>query len=498
MRTPIVVLVGMALLAPGAAWSQGAGESLTAPDVVKRLEEHPRMRQAQLSLEQAQVRARGEEKLLTTLFQSEGNYLRNEEPTRGLIENGVRQTDIFQLNLSLSRRLRWGTDLSLSLDNTRFEAVQPFELPGVGRQTQTIGPNWQQQLSLTLRQPLLRGFGEEVNLTPKRAADAQLEVAQAQRQQAASQVLLEVMGAFFELAYAERDLEIKARQVAFAQDQREATEALVEAGRLPEVELDVIDQRKLLLQETQLVGEHDLRTRRLALERLLGLPPGRGIAQTQTDLALAAPEEPLEALLERARAQNPELLALREQVEASRLRLDASQDATRPQLDLTMILGQNALSEDGIFDATGQLLGLEATRFFAGVLFAMPLDNGRANAQLEADQMDVQRLQLQVQELEGQLEEQVRAAASLVQLGQDRLSLSRRGVELARRTLEAEQARFKAGRSTNQQVLQYQEELERAEVRELRTRVDLLQSILQLRHLTGTLLESWGLRPEAP
>jgi outer membrane protein len=459
-------------------------------------ERHPRLRQVVVEVRAARARARGEEALLSTALDAQVSVGRDEEPTRGLIEDGVRQSDLAQANVGLSRRLRWGTDLNLQLNQSWFRAEQPFVLPGAGRQTQVIGPLWQQELVLTLRQPLLRGFGEGVTLLPERSARAQVGAAEAQRRQAASEVLLEVLGAFLELAWARRDLEIRERQVVFAQEQREATVAQIEAGRLAPSELDVIEQRGLTLEEARLVGEHELRTRAAALARLLGLGGARLEAEEALEVEGAA--APLEELQGQARARNPALLALREQREALRLRLEGSQDAALPQLDLTAAAGQRSLSEEGLWEASGQLVGLEATRLFAGLVLTVPLDNGRAEAQVEAARLDLERLELQIEEAEGLLDQQVEEARGLVTLGEARLALAERGAALARRGLEAERARFAAGRSTNQQVLQFQEEVERAEVRALRTRVDLAQGRLRLEHLSGALLERWAPRAEAP
>lgn len=471
-----------------------AGTPLSADEVLRRAAEaHPDLRQARLRLRRARTLARAETSLLTPVASADLNVIHNEDPVDDLFLQGKRVTDIWRVGTQLAKRFDWGMDLTLRFEATRFESEQPFVLPGGVRDVNRIGPNWQESLTLTLRQPLMRGFGTQLGRLSLTAAEQQADAAALGLSQAASQAALEVLAAWHELRFATGAVEVRRRQLDIARAQREATEALIEGGSLAEIELDVVDQRMALLEESLLVAENDLLGRRAELGRLLGDPEGqRRDYVPEGDPATGAGPQDVEGLVAMAAEGNPELVTLRQQLAAQRVAMIGSRDAVKPQLDLTASLGQNALSSDGFFDAFGQIIELEATAFSAGVILSIPLDNGRAKERLEADRIELERIQAQVSALERQLGDQVREAHRLVALGARRVALTDRGVELARRTLEAEQARFLAGRSTNQQVLQVQEQLQQAEERALRARIDRELAVLRLRHLTGTLLAAFG------
>ena len=487
-RISVATLIIAGTLLTGAASAQ---DGLTEDAAVTRaLASHPGLAQARISVRRAQASLRAEEGLLVPQLQIESSWLSNSEPTEGLFEAGLRETDVIQTTASVAWRLPWGSDLSVGTDATRFKAVQPIDFGGV-RQNQTIGPNWQEHLTLTLRQPVLRGFGKDVNLAPENLARERLDLARAQLRQNASAAVLEVLAGFYELSYAERDVAIKERQLAIALDQREATVALVAGGTLAEIEIDVIDQRIVVLEEALLLARHDRGAKARDLGRLLDLP----IAGTDAHFGARGQVPSLQELLETAYSASPEIGAIREQIDAQRLVLGTRDDAILPQLDLTASVGQNGL-DSSFGGAAGQVLGLDATRWFFGALFTMPLDNDRAERLAESERLELDRLQLQLQTTRERLRVDIEEARALVLVNDQRLALTQKSVTLSARTLEAERARFKAGRSTNQQVLQLQEELERAEVRHARTEVDRELSLLRLHHLTGTLLREWGLELE--
>lgn len=473
------------------ATSQDPVGSLRVEDALERASKsHPSLRRARIALEEARVRARGEESLLTTLLTVDTGYLRNHEPTQGLLENGVRQTDAVQSSATLSRRLDWGLDLSLNLSTNWVKVIQPFEFAGERRE-QTIGPNWQQQLALTLRQPLLKGFGREVNLAPERAAKRQVSLAELQERQSTSQTVLEVLISYFELARAVREVDIKERQIGFARAQREATEALIQAGAVPESERDVISQRDVIAEEALLLAEHDRAQKEEDLWRLMG--GGHGPISPTSALEVPVPLEDLDEWVEKAREQSFEVRLLEARKFAQEISLDTEKDATRYQLDLTATAGQNTLSDEGLGDASSQLLGTDSSRFFVGVTFSMPLDNSRAEAGLQRTRLELDRIQVQIEETRDRVASEVRNTFRLARLQKKRVNLSGRAVELARKTLEAEEARYKAGRSTNQAVVRFQEELEQAEGREAQARTDFVLSALRVAHLGGELLRLYGL-----
>ena len=492
------VALGALLLASLASEARAQDEGLSVEAALDlAIANNLDLARANLQVTRSEVLARGELSVLSPIIQLETNYTHSDQPTRGLLENGLRISDVFNMSATGSKRLRWGTDVSVQLEAQRLRSAQPFTLPGGMRDVNVIGPQWSETLSLNISQPLLRGFGEELNLLSQALARQQVDTAELSREQSVSQVTLDVLEAYYELFFANTEVVNRRNQIALAEEQREATRALVASGQLAESELDVIEQRLVVLEESLLVAENDQLNRQETLLRLLGDPPSGGapLQATSRPTGDAIPLADAE-LVRVSTSQNLELRLLKEQIQTQRLNMITSRDAVRPDLDLLMQISQQGLSEDGLSDASEQVFTFDAGTAFIGLSFSMPLDNGRAEAQYEADRLQLQELEIQHEATERQVTDSVRAAARLMRLNQKRVDLGERTVELARRGLAAEEARFRAGRSTNQSVIQFQEELQQAQSRALRSRVDLIVSVLRVRHLTGTLLEQYGIEVE--
>ncbi len=480
----IVAVLGMG--------SPVAAQELDASEVVRRVQAHnPEVARSRIAIRQAQATLRSEDALLAPVFSSGATYVHSDEPTQGLFENGLRISDTLQLQAQLTRRLRWGTDLTLAWQASRLQIVQPFQLPGGGRDVNTIGPNWDERLTFTLRQPLLRGFGAELNTLNVQSAAVQLDQAEVEERRQAAAALLDALTRYTELVYASRDLALRGRQRELLLQQRDATAALVEAGRVAATELDVLDQRLLTLEEGQLAAQQEQRRLARALLLLLG-EPAPPAAPTLTALELPAlPPLPLdaEALTQAAWESSPELRSLDAQLEGQRLQLVEARDATLPQLDLTATVGQRGLSSDGLLDATEQVLGLKAGVASAGVTLQIPLDNDRAEQRLTATRIAVEGLEQRRDTLRRQLAAQVRDALDAALTQQRRREITARAADLASRNLDAERARFLAGRSTNQAVLSFQADLEAAQLRQLRAEVDEVLAMLQLLYITNRIMD---------
>jgi len=478
-------------LCPGPVRAQeGRSPSpIDVPTVLAQLTAHNgELRQARLAVDRAELVWTGERLALAPVLTLDASYAHSDEPTQGLFENGLRITDVVRGQGQIAQRLPWGTTLALVFDATRVHTFQPFQLPGGGRQVTEIGPNWDERLAFTLRQPLLRGSGRAVNTANVALAEQQRDVASLEVERSASTVVLEALTRYLELVAAHEDVAIKARQLEILDGQRAATEALLEAGRVAATELDVLDQRVLVLEEARLVANHQRDVQSLELARVLGAD-GPEVTYAPSGLpelgSILADDAALDAA---ARAHNPELRLLREQLDAKRIELATTEDATLPQLDLTLSVGQRGLSADGFFDAGSQLVTLDAGNVALGATFSMPLGADRATQQHEATRLDIVQIEARIEDTERRIASEVHKAARLARLNAQRVDLSERSVLLARKNLTAEQSRFQSGLSTNQAVLQVEEELERAEVKASRARVDVLAAQLQVLHLTGELV----------
>jgi len=270
------------------------------------------------------------------------------------------------------------------------------------------------------------------------------------------------------------DLFTKLRQLAL--DQKNAGVGT----RLDTTRADVQLSRQ---QQALLVAANQRDLARLALLRAIG-------ADFETDLvltddwtrAIAAPP-PLQAALEAARRQRPELTVLEQRLRLAELNIAAARAERLPTVE-AQALG----TESG-----NRVRDLEWSRTVAAVV-NVPLFTGRriearvAEAQAQRDQ-----IRLQQNDTERQIEQEVRRALLAFDSARGRVELATQGVQLAQDELELASDRFKAGVASSIEVDNAQTSLSTARdlridalADEAQARFDLARSTGEIRTLIST------------
>jgi outer membrane protein TolC len=405
-------------------------------------------------------------------------------------------------DVKLARQLETGGQVALVLSATRIATTSPlqsgnlsaFTGGGTGGGATPSSSFWQIPLTLTVSQSLWRGRGAGMATIQVRRAALARDVEVLRRARTGTDIVQNVVTAYWDLAYQDRDLAIRRGALRLAQDQLQQTRDLIAVGRAAPLDIAGVEAAIADREEQVLLGEQLLLEASLRLRRLTGEPvPAEGAPQAVAALPAPRPRalDP-RALLERALAQNPALVALRVSTRLSELDVEAAQNALKPQLDFTGSFGSLGRKDSG-WDAFKEALRFSAIGWSAGLTFALPVQNRAARGSAEAARLALKRGRVDVADLEAATAEAVARVATALRVAAQRIEVAHRGVGAAERSLEAERARYDTGRATNHDVLRRQEELEVAQLREVRAAIDYLKAEAALDALTGELLERHGL-----
>ena len=388
------------------------------------------------------------------------------------------------LALGLSRRLETGGTLRLAAMASQFAATPSSDWGG---------SIYSSGLALTFSHPLLRGFGTEVTLANLRKARVQQDTAQLGRQMRASNVLRDVVIAYWELAHATQALAINRSALNLAQEQLRITQAFIGAGRLADSDAASVERAIAQRLEDVATGEQILFFRSLDLQRLFGVPTdvSTPLLAAADAPATGAPSVDEAYEIGRALAANPQLRALKLGLGLSQTDVATAQSTLRPRLDFTGSVGPVGW-RPGLGDSVRQAAGFGALAWSAGLAFELPVENRLARGQMRAAEEDLNLAHLNAEDFAMQLRDLVLRAARSVRTAGTRVTLGQRAVEFAQRNLDAERARFQAGRATNNDVLLRQQELKDAETRLLRATVDQNESEAALAAATADILDRYG------
>lgn len=449
-----------------------------------------------LAPEIAAAEVQVEESTFLPVVFAEANYEDNKK-SQNSIDFAALQQRLFREENTVVRggvggRLPWGTSYEFSaqlseLDNSVNRAGLPNAL---------FSPEYVAFTGVTLKQPLLRGFGRGVNLSALRVARSQLLITERARQVAVNNKSVEVLNAFYDLAYAEANVEVKAGALQVAERFLQETTRRRELGFLSPV--DVAEARVRVSEATEeLLQAKDFhRERQLEIVRLLALEPeadGSTPRPTvQADLLSAPPTVQMQDFFPAALEYRPDYLLARERIEQEKFRRTAARNERLPQLDVHFSYGLHGL-QASYEDALDFAFRGREPQWGMGVSVSIPLSRREGRAKLVAAQARVRQAELQEAELERRIALEVENAVRRLEVLGQRLETARSSVNFAAEGLRLEEARLEQGQTSGFAVAELQRRLADARTRELAARVDLTKAVTELWSVSGRLFEKHGI-----
>jgi len=483
---------GIATVDDGAASDPGGAPLFVEADAVSTaLRHNTTLRTALLQLSRARMSERSLEHRDDLLFTADAGFTHSENPI--LVSDGVLTSlsDNAQAGVGLRKHLPWGTDLSLRLGSSVQHSNTDAIFAGATGMSRSLGPGYGLSARLTLAQPLMRGFGREVNDAALAGARADRTSAERARDRVASEQLRDVLTAYWNLWVADAALRIQEQSYELARRQRDQALARVRTGSLAGAASLAFETRLAVRAEDVLAARTELDRRRAELRQRLGLSARERIAERlQDDPPLPQPPPP--DAQERALSASTPVREREAAIAAAELQARTAADPLRPRLDLEAYVQADGLGNQDVGAAAERLGTLGAVSAHVGVTYEMPFTGVRRQSEAARAALAVEVARSQLQELQQSLSAQVETALSQLSAGRERLLLAQQTEAIASNQLTAEQARLSAGASTELQVAQAEDDLRAARLRITRAKADLRVTAIGLQYLTGSLLTQYA------
>jgi outer membrane protein TolC len=402
------------------------------------------------------------------------------------------QTDVSSqtYRVDVSQRFTTGTEVRLGA------GTATAQIPGTPGITEGDIRFYNADTTLTLSQPLLKGFGR--NVTRRSLTSAELRRADVERQQALAeqQVAIDVAAAYYRVVSQQSYVEVSRRSLERARKLRDASEAKLDAGLVSQ--LDVLRAQQLVAQaEIQLFdAQSATEDARDQLLFLMGRQAGEPF-EVLRDIP-----RPDEASID---VQNATAIALANRLDLQG-RVAESNDADRyvryarnqllPQVDVNL-----ALTRRRTTDTLARSFGLDGFQFATFFTIGMPVDRTAQLVEYQHAVIDRERRTREIATLERHIADDVKRAIR----ERDRLlrgvMAAETSVEISRREVEVAQLRYERGLSNNLDVVTAESGLLMAESRRIQALADSAVARLRLRALLGVLnprMDIEGVTPATP
>jgi len=374
--------------------------------------------------------------------------------------------------VDVSQKLVTGTELRLST------GTASAQIPGVDSAGDVLFYN--ADTTLTLTQPLLRGFGPSVARRSLTVAEMRKEDAARSQSLAEQQVAVEVAGAYYRVVSQQTFVEVARQSLLRARRLRDASEAKLDAGLVSQ--LDVLRSQQLVSQaELQLFdAQSAVEDARDQLSFLMGRPATEPFT---VDAAIPRPTtDPIDVASVTATALANRLdlksrLAAREEADRQ---IRYSRNQLLPQVDVNFALTrrETAPSFRGSF-------GLEGYKFATFFTIAMPVDRTAQQVEYQSAVIDRDRRRRDAETLERQIADHVRQGVRERDRLIRNLAAAENHVALSTREVEVAQLRFQNGLSNNLEVVTAEAGLLEAESRRIQALAESAVATLRLRAVLG-------------
>lgn len=453
------------LLTPGAARAQGDPILTLAQAVREALDRNERLLTQQDSVKQSELGLR-----------LARNEFRPKVTPNILGSFGQTNVNSQTYRVDVTQRLVTGTELRLATGTATAQIPGPTGAPG----DDILFYN--ADTTLTLSQPLLRGFGRNVARRSLTSAEVRRGEADSSRSLAEQQVAIDVAAAYYRVVSQQNFVAVARQSLDRSRRLRDASEAKLDAGLVSQ--LDALRAQQLVSQaEMQLFdAQSAVDDARDQLTFLLGR-----MSHDLVDVEAVVPRPEmvpidLNAATALALGSRLELKSRAvDRVEADR-RVHFARNQLQPQVDVNLALTRRETS-----DSLARSFGLDGYRFATFLTIAMPVDRTAQQVEYQSAVIDRDRRAREIATLERQIADDVRRAVR----DRDRLLRSilaaETSVQLSRSEVDVAQLRYERGLSNNLDVVSAESNLLAAESRRIQVLADSAVADLRLRAVLGVL-----------
>jgi outer membrane protein TolC len=474
-------------------------------------------------------------------FGYQRNVDANTSAIGGATEGRLERTEIAG-GATLTGRSPWaGGRFTVDFNALRLDTSNQFA---------RLNPEFPSALSAAWVQPLVRGRSIDNDRRNILLARRAVDLTDAQLTQVVMDQLTLVEEAYWDLAFAARNLDVLTRALTQARGQVDSNQRQVTQGTLAPIDVIEAQTQVSRFQQAVASGEQALTAAENRLKRLMlanRSAPAWNQPLVPGDLEdRSAPPRVLDQALTLALSRRPELKAL--EINRAQNEIDRAffKNQTKPQINVIGGYTLSGLAGDplagtseppvggddpdaALFTRLNELsllanldpldppppstgagvpgffvggLGTSFTNLFARrfptalvqLQMELPFRNRTARANLARSELAGTQLERRRQQLEQVIESEVRDAMQAVRSSEQRFEAASSQRRYALEQYESERRRFDSGLSTVFLVLERQTTFVTSQALELRARADLNQAIAQLERATGGTLEWHGVK----
>lgn len=431
----------------------------------------------------------------TPTFQSTLQNQTQNNPSDSFLSGGVGEDkvtdDRLTTNFGVGQLLPWGGAYNVSWNSGRLATTNTFS---------SFNPRLSSTFAFNYTQPLLRNFGIDNTRQQILVTRKNREISDVQVQQTVAITTRNVKNAYWDLVFANANLDVQNQSLRLAEQSLKDNRARVEVGAMAPIDIVQAEAEVAQREEGVILAEAAIQRAEDRLRALISNPSAPDFWTMRIEPADQATFVPVivdvDAAVREALGRRTDLEQSRKRIEANDVGIRYFRNQSLPDVNAQVNYSAIGLGGTQLQFGQGfppQVIG-QSQRGFTSVLgdafgnafptwsFALqvnyPIGTSNADASLTRARLQNRQAQMQLESQELTVATQIRDFARSVQTNSKRVEATRASRSLAERRLEAEEKKFQAGMTTSFLVFQAQRDLNLARNNELQALIDYLKSVV--------------------
>ncbi|MBT6046725.1 MAG: TolC family protein [Candidatus Scalindua sp.] len=355
-----------------------------------------------------------------------------------------------------------------------------------------LNPQSTASIEAKIKQPLLKNAGIFYNRSNIYIARNDKKRSILELKKTAIDVLNTAQKAYWELVKAVEELRVRKKSLERAKDLLKKNKIQVEVGTLAPIELLVAEEGLSSQLEGVVVAENSIKDREDDLKLVMNLSNNSLLS----DVSIAPLDKAsfhvhkvsFQESIKTALSNRPEVFQQGLDIANARIKVRQQKNQLLPNLDIETGISYHGMGSN-FGNSLDSAFSEQFQREFFGVALEIPLGNREARSNYTKAKLEEKQTVFNTRKIEQVIVVEVRKAVRQIKTNVERIKASKKAKELSQERLDAEEKKYKVGRSTSLEVIRAQEDLAVAEGRATNALVDYQISLGNLDAVLGTILE---------
>ena len=356
-----------------------------------------------------------------------------------------------------------------------------------------LNPQSTASIEAKIKQPLLKNAGIFYNRSNIYIARNDKKRSILELKKTAIDVLNTAQKAYWELVKAVEELRVRKKSLERAKDLLKKNKIQVEVGTLAPIELLVAEEGLSSQLEGVVVAENSIKDREDDLKLVMNLSNNSLLS----DVSIAPLDKAsfhvhkvsFQESIKTALSNRPEVFQQGLDIANARIKVRQQKNQLLPNLDIETGISYHGMGSN-FGNSLDSAFSEQFQREFFGVALEIPLGNREARSNYTKAKLEEKQTVFNTRKIEQVIVVEVRKAVRQIKTNVERIKASKKAKELSQERLDAEEKKYKVGRSTSLEVIRAQEDLAVAEGRATNALVDYQISLGDLDAVLGTILEN--------